>query len=353
MNIIPTTSKTKPASSLPEAVHPKMQVDAALPTYTAFGGRNQKNNTGIGVILLSRGMRLSRRSMLIELAKEGFDYVVSIEIGTERYDIEELERDFPFVRFVFIKDEVNTGLAINLAARELPSPFFFILWNDLHIIYAGGASRIRQLLYMEDETGDPKRLCTVPMIQNTEFETLPTIVSPLFRNKTVETVLMSSSKEDAPTLFPFDGVGIYNREAFFRIGGFDSSIENLHWQLMDFGFRAWLWGEEIACTQFVRLTFDGEEPKRDSSVDAGYRRFFLKNLAPVIHPSPDKENAANPPMHVDLPLRRFFPYLVHSSLRPFRAWVEFKTARAWITENAAKFRRDVASIGKMWEEQPQ
>jgi hypothetical protein len=122
------------------------------------------------------------------------------------------------------------------------------------------------------------------------------------------------------------------------IGGFDTSLTSTHWQLVDFGFRAYLWGEQISATQLIRLSYDGEPPPEDSTADESYRRFYLKNLAPIFQGD-----------HASLPLRRFFPYVWRVGGDLFTAWDEFLKTRHWLKGYQYRFRSDVRAIIELWE----
>jgi hypothetical protein len=342
-----------------------------LPTYTALGGSVTREISGISVVLLNRGSRPDMHSLFSMLEKEGFDYVVSIEKNSERYDIDRLVCEFPFVRFVFPKTEINPGVAINLGCLELKTKFFFVLWSDLSIIHANGAVKMRELLEYSklfpktarimqmDGTEAPsvnpiKRLCTVPMLQDTDFQTKPTIVTPIFSEKSPETDLDNTSKDEYPTLFPFDYLGFYDRERFTAIGGFDGKYENHYWQLLDFGFRAWLCGEEIRCTQFVRLTAAANEQIQKKTTDEGFRRYFLKCLSPRFIEEKGKKNSQKNESAYRLPLRSFFQYLkicgFSVGFRLVEAWRQFKEIRTWVKENSAQFHIDAGDFPKYWME---
>jgi hypothetical protein len=318
-----------------------------LPSYTAVGGKDREASTGLSAVLLNRSGRYPRRTLFQELEKTGFDYVISIESSPERYDVEELSGRFPFVRFILPRESISPGEQINLAASELSSPLFFVLWNDLRIIAGGGAGRMAERLTFTpeeqkkggDEKSPYKRLCTVPAIQNSRFETLPTLIAPaVFKNR-VKTLLFSPLEDGQPSLYPFDGVGIYDRERFIRLGGFDGTLKNTHWQFMDFGFRSWLWGEEIRSTQMVKISYDGEAPAADSTAEASYRRFYLKNLAPVFRGD-----------YAHLPLRRFPAYVFRSGEDLFAAWEDFSAGRRWVNLNRYRWKSDARTITDRWEE---
>jgi hypothetical protein len=279
---------------------------------------------------------------LQELEKAGFDYIVSMEGPQERYDVEELSLRFPSVRFILLKEALTPGAQINLAVSELSSPLFFVLWNDLRILHSGGAARMAERLFcpLEDmKAGNPgHRLCTAPLIQNSHFEALPTLIAPVFYKGAIKTVPFAIQREGTASLYPFDGVGVYDRDRFVRMGGFDGTLKSIHWQLMDFGFRAHLWGEEIRSTQLIRLSYNGEAPSEDSTAEESYRRFYLKNLAPVFQ----GDNA-------HIPLRRFFSYFFRSGGDPFSAWQEFAEGRRWVRLNRYRFRRDARALTDLWE----
>jgi hypothetical protein len=324
--------------------------NATLPSYTAVGGSERYATTGLSAVILNRRGRCPRRTFFQELEKTGFDYVLSIESAPERYDVEELSGRFPFARFILPRREITLGEQINLAASELDSPLFFVLWNDLKIITGGTAARMAERLSAQgaesaegetdsEEKKSPfKRLCTVPVIQNTRFETLPTLIAPAVFRKKIRTIPFEPYREGSLSLYPFDGVGIYDRERFIRLGGFDGTLKNTHWQFMDFGFRAYLWGEEIRLTQQTKLSYDGDMPPEDNTAEASYRRFYLKNLAPVFRGD-----------YAHLPLRRFPAYLFQSGGDPFAAWEDFSESRRWVKTNRYRWRCDARSVTERWD----
>ena len=144
-----------------------------LPSYTAVGGSERAASTGLSAILLNREGRFPRRTLFEGLKKAGFDNILSIEGPQERYDIEELSGLFPFIRFILLKEKISAGEKINLAAAELSCPHFFVLWNDYRFFNGINASRMVDLF-------GSRRLCTVPTIQNSQFEILHTLSSPMY-----------------------------------------------------------------------------------------------------------------------------------------------------------------------------
>jgi hypothetical protein len=324
------------------------------------GGDKRLASNGICAVLLRKGGRYARNSCFKELGNGGFDYVLSMETAGERYNIEELSGLFPFVRFILFKDSPNIGRQINVAAAECDTPLFFVLWNDFHPVLSLDAGRIAGRLLSKPneaaeisadtavETSESRRpfvrLCTVPVIQNSRFETMPTAYLPVVDGKKFGTAPFVPVKEGEPTLYPFDAAGVYDRARFISLGGFDPKLDSPYWQLLDFGLRAWLWGEEIRYTPHIRFMLEGAFRATDSTAGESYLRFFLKNLAPVI------QTSDTPAAH--LPLRRFPPYLMNSAAPPLKALRDFSDARNWIASNSRRFTRDVNAVSALWKSEP-
>ena len=320
-----------------------------LPSYTAVGGNERRASTGLSAVVLNRGGRYPRYTLFEELAKAGFDYVLSMEGALSRYDVEALSQSFPFVRFILLKEPVTPGEEINLAAVELSSPLFFVLWNDVKILRGGGAERMAERLQSfarasqeSDSKSQYKRLCTVPLIQDGHSEIMPTLIAPaLVPEKRTEasfkTIPFISRKEGLPSLYPFDSMGVYDRDRFIRLGGFDPSIKSYHWQLMDFGFRANLWGEEIASTQLIKLSYEGAIPPEDSTAGESFHSFFLKNMAPVFRGD-----------YAHIPYRRFPRYYRRRGGDIIAAWKEFGAGRRWVKINSFRFTSDARTLAERW-----
>ena len=306
-----------------------------LPSYTAVGGNERAAATGLSAVLLNRGGRFPRRTLFEQLKKTGFDYILSIEGEHERYDVEELSSYYPFIRFILLREKITTGEKINLAAAELGGPHFFVLWNDHSFFNGINASKMVDLF-------GGRRLCTVPTVQNSQFEIFKTLISPVYSKSSGGTVIKTQpdtpSRENQNTLYPHDWAGLYDKERFLRIGGFDREITHPHWQLMDFGFRSHLWDEELRSTQMIRLVYDGAAPAEDRSTENSYRLFYLKNLAPEWRSD-----------HAYLPWRTFPRYLVKSGWDIPGAWMEFSRERNWVLKNRNCFRRDARSLTESWE----
>ena len=295
------------------------------PAYTVVGGLERKNSSGVSVVVLDRGTPYNRAVLFEDLEKLGFDYIVSFVGNRTRYDIDGLSASFPSVRFI-ISEDVSCGEEINIAALELSGSHFLVIWNDMRIL-KGSA----------DSFEKNQKLCLVPVIQNGKFESLPTLFAPLILKGQVKTHPFEYEKEGQLSIFPFDGIGLYERESFLRLGGFDRSLSNFYWQLMDFGFRAHLWGEEISASNTIKISYEGSVTPKDLTGSDCFRRFYLKNLAPVFRGD-----------HANLPLRRFPGFLFRSKTGLFTSLDEFNKVREWVKLNQFRFRCDARTVAELW-----
>ena len=308
--------------------------DRAVP-YTVIGGikgRNCPERIPVSVVLLNRGSRLYRTQLLADLERVGFESILSIESGQEPPDVESLSGRFPQVRFLFLKEEITAGERINLGIRESCGPYVFVLWNDQRLSTAALSSRFFERLSEQDA------LCVAPFFSVREGDPAPTQLAPAFDRSSLRVLSFVPLKDGEKTLFPFDGCGIYSRERFIQTGGYDPAIPDPWWQKMDFGFRAWLWGEEIRMAQALRMGYEGNPPLEDTTPGASYGRFHLKNLAVRV-----REDGGM------LPLSAFLPYLVRAARNPFPAVAEFRAVREWVRLNRFRFRCDARSVVDLWE----
>lgn len=338
------------------------------PDYTVFGGSVKAaanvSGAGLSAVLLNRGSRIPRRHVFASLSAAGYDSIVSVETGGGHYELEALSDSFPQVRFVLLEGRHTIGEQINIAANEVRSPLFFVLWNDLRLLYGLSAAKIteRLMLPLDDAVAGKsrvnwfRRLCTVPIFQNAQFEQLPTVIAPVFLPQNsrgrFETTAYSAAKENAPSVFPFQGVGIYDRARFFAIDGFDTAIKNPHWQLADFGLRAWLRGEEIRCTHHIHLRYGAEffddadyPPLSAEAGDADFWLFYAKNLLPVLRRS---GIASDETYSAYLPLKKLPVFLIKSGGRIGERANIFFSTRAWLREKGHGLTRSARALFANW-----
>lgn len=304
--------------------------------YTVIGGRREpklrKNPPLISIVLLNRAGRVFKADTLTVLSKLNVYEIISIEGGGPGYDVEAMSQRFPAVRFIRIHNRITEGEKINIGIGEAESKYVFVLYDDMNAASGGLSDRLLEQVALSGV------LCAVPLIQSKKQSTVPTIMSPAFLRKSLKIVQLPPSVDGMDSLFPFDYTGIYDKELFTKLGGYDGRITGKWWQKLDFGFRAHMWGENIRCKTSFRVKYLDEIPEESITPDKSYRFFYLKNL--ILRFEGD---------YGTIPKSRFFSYYLRSGEGLFSARKEFQEARNWVEDNKYRFKMDARSITEIWE----
>jgi hypothetical protein len=284
------------------------------------------------MVLLNRGERLYKNDMFQQFEKLGIPEIISIEGPGSSYDIETLSGKFPKIKFLLLHSMASIGEQVNIGIEESYSKIVFVVWSDIDFSTSVVSSRTIEKIIERDI------LCTVPMFQNQKLEIMPTIQAPAFFRNRLKVVALPPKKDDMPSLYPYDYVGMYNKQRFTITGGFDHNLVNPYWQKMDFGFRSFMWGEQIRCSTSLRVTYTDDPPVEDTTPDENYKIFYLKNLSVRFRGDTGI-----------LPVSAFLRYLFKSGAGLFNAIREFKEARRWIHLNRYRFIQDARSVTDLWE----
>lgn len=311
----------------------RVQQDAATP-YTVVGGprwdRIRKYPFRLTVLVMARGDRLFRSELLRDLASRDIGEVIWVEGAVPSSDVDSLSRDFPDVRFLLVKAPCTIGERINIAVAEARAPLVLCLWSDTRV----SAFPLAVL----ESLAKSAAACALPVLRNAQGEPIPSWQSPAGRIRRFAPRFRTPSEEGENCLFPFDYCGLYAREKFSQLGGFDPRISNPYWQKLDFGLRCWLWGERIVGTKRMTVVYTGAPPSDDTTPDEGYKTFFLKSLAVRIR----KEMGV-------LPWWGLVEYMMRSDTGPLYAIKEFRAARSWVRTHKFRFRREPREIVERWE----
>ena len=304
--------------------------------YTVVGGlkkdRIRRYSSRLTILILGRGGRFYRGSLLEEILDLDFGDILYVEGPNIPYDVEPLFRKYPDVRFLLLRAESSTGEKLNLGIEEARSRLILVLWSDMRV---PASSLSTKLVDRIDESGV---LCTTPLLRNAKAEIIPSLETPAFIQGNLKVVPWTPRRDGLPTLFPFDYCGIYNKEKYLFTGGFDYSIVNPYWQKMDFGFRAFMWGERILSGTTPVLDYSLEVPSEDNTPDESYKFFYLKNLAVRFR----RDLGVLPSVH-------FFRYVFRSDRGPLYSLKEFLQVRKWVELNRYRFKRDARGLLNMWE----
>ena len=302
-------------------------------TYTVLGGSRGGDSTRekpLSILLLNRGTRIHRGETLAGMEHLFPAEIISIEGVRNTYDLEPLARKHPEIRFIRLHQAVSLGEYLNIGMEEASGTFVLVVWNDMRL----NQISLKVLERISENTG----LCTVPVLSNQRNEMVPSIISPGFHHKHLKVLPFVPKGESMLSLYPYDHCGLYRRQNFQLLEGFDAKITNPYWQLLDFGFRAYLWGERIASSNQFRITLTAERDVDDTTPDSGYRRFYLKNLLPRF----DKDRGI-------LPKGRFLPYYFRGGASFMDALHEFREIRDWVKLHQYRFAQDAKRIADLWE----
>ena len=301
--------------------------------YTVVGGsrtRSAETRIGVSAVVLNRGGRPVRTETLVPFAECGVDEVIAVLGPSPHYEVEQLSSRVPNTRFVLLSREVTVGEQIDIAVHEARTRYVLTIWTDMNppAISARTLERIREL----------DALAVVPLLRTERNETIPSVIAPAFYRSLFRTIPTQPGSEGAPTRCVYGDIGVFDKARLERLGGHDSRIRNPYWQRLDLGMRAFLWGEQIRVLPSLRVQTTRPLPADDTTPDAGYARFHLKNLGTRFVRDQGR-----------LPLRQIVPFALRSGLGIPDAIRQFRDARAWVHENRYRFSQDARRITELWE----
>ncbi len=300
---------------------------------TIIGGteKNPYAAHPISVVVLTREISHYKNQIFESLMKNGFESIISVEHHTDNYSIDELSRTFPCVKFIIPHEKISTGEKINISMSEVDSPYVLVLWDDIKT----RVNMVSDLLLAR--LHESEALCLSPVLLNDQMQNILVKMTPVLKKGSFTVMPGQVLYDNTPTLYNFDCIGIYNRQRFIQMGGFDYTITSSYWQNIDFCMRSWLWGEKIFCSPLFRLSYEDISPVEDSTINTSYLRFYLKNLLPFY-----KNDYAY------IPVSAFFGFARRSSSF-FGSISLFKAARLWVETNQYRFKKDASSLISQWD----
>lgn len=302
--------------------------------YTVVSGTETETNSfeGLSIVVLNRGGKPFKNEVLTRLCELNTPEIISVETSEKIYEMEMMARKLSPLKFLFLSPDISVGERINIAVQEAAGSHVLVLWNDMHLQIGAQSGRLFRQAVSEDV------LCSIPVLMNPKKETIPTRIAPGFSRRKLEVYPLRSVKNHTPTLYPFDFCGIYNRQKFLLTGGYDPAILSPYWQKLDFGFRAFLWGETIRTYTGIKMNYINDIPKEDITRDSCYRKFFLKNLA--LRYTGDS---------CVLPFTRFLSFLIQSGGGVVNSFRDYRIIGRWVKDNRYRFKTDPYNLTELWE----
>ena len=304
-------------------------------SYTVVGGqrkdRIRKYSSVVTIMLLNRAGKFDREKVYEEFKHLDFAEILCVEGPDSAYDIEERTRRYPDIRFLLLKETVSVGERINVGFEETRSRHVVVTWSDIRL---SRSVLTPVLIEKVEKSGD---LCIVPLMRAGK-SMIPSLHVPLFEGRKLKVMPWHSVTDGMQSIFPFDYCGIYDRVQFQLLGGFDQDITNPYWQKLDFGFRAFMWGQRLTCDTTFEVSYLSDAAIEDNTPDASYKIFYLKNVAVK-----KKEKGGI------LPGYRFLGYVLKSDTGPIYSFEEFMAVRKWVSANRDRFRQDCRGVIASWE----
>lgn len=300
---------------------------------TVFGGIENyaDDSLNISVILLNKNGNYFKQSNFENLLGCNFRSIISVESNPDNFSIDEISKKYPAVKFIIPQEEATDGELINLAMSEISSEYVLVLRDSLYIpsgiILTNLAERLKNECVF----------CLVPRLFDVQKNGIFCQFSPTIEKNKFVVESSSVAMDGVKTLYPFDNIAFYNREKFIQLGGFDYTIKSKYWQNLDFGLRAWLWGEEIKLTTLFKFNYLTEYPVEDKTANLDYLRYYLKNEVPK--------------MKLDQGIIKrvdFFKFYKNSGCGLLEARKQFLEARNWVYKNRYKFKMSLEALIQEW-----
>lgn len=300
---------------------------------TVIGGKPNinANPLNISVILLNSSGSHFKNHIFENLIQCNFQSIVSIEHDPTNTTIDEMSKKFPMVKFVVPLESASDGELVNIGMAEVASDYVLVLRDTLNI-----PSKII-LQNLASSLTKSGIYCLVPRLVDKNKNSLPITFYPSAERSHFVVEAAFAMSDGMKTLYPFDYIGLYNREKFISLGGFDWTINSPYWQNLDLALRAWLWGEEIKFTSLLQFSYIGESHVEDHSINIDYLRYYLKNELPKIKMEEAYIKKSN-----------FLIFLFRSSCGFLEARRQFKEAANWVKRNKYRFKMDLQTFIENW-----
>lgn len=238
--------------------------------YMMWGNGGHCHEKNISLVLLNRGARIDKNALFNRKFYAHFDSIISIEPPGSSPEVYEMNKNSSQFRFLVPQKELTPGEQIDLAATLISDTWFCVLWNDQIL----DKEMIPPTEIMEEES----TIIYVPFLKDMRKKNpIPTMMVPNLRRKKLELKGYGNVDSGGRSFYPFDFVGIYHRQFFLEMGGFDNSFKNPYWQLIDFGARLLMFGKNIRLNPYFLVHYEAEiEPYREI-FDRDYLLYVLKS----------------------------------------------------------------------------
>ena len=300
---------------------------------TVLGGKQKPAQVkmNVSVILINTHSSHLRLKNLEVLQRAGFEKIISMEPNGDNYNLEDFVNKCPDVKFIIPQEKVTVGDLINIGMEEVNSDYVLVINDSLSL------SNFRLSPVSIQKLIDRKQYCFVPRLFIDKNQTLPVNLIPHVEKGVLKIEAVDSLQDNTETLYPYDFIGLYNRQKFIQLGGFDYTIESTYWQNLDLAMRSWLWGERTSITTSFGLSYLEDAPVEDATSNVSQFRFYLKNLAPRFILD-----------HGEIPCKTLLRMIRRSACGFVETINQFKDARNWVKKNQYRFKTDASLLISDW-----
>ena len=184
------------------------------------------------------------------------------------------ENIFTDVTFIVFETPPTLAERINALANTCGTSYFFLTRSDT-VLVAFDFAQLRQTMNLYHPA------VLTPLVFNKNKELMPSVRVPhISKDNTIDPISFLPSRGTDDTLYPFLGLGLYDRALFQRLRGYDENIVNAYWQALDFGTRCWLYGSVILSVNSMAVHFYSKQFLiEDRSDNSSCDRYYTKALA--------------------------------------------------------------------------
>ncbi len=236
-----------------------------------INGLHREEILAIGI--MDTGTREDLESAVSWFAKN-YNHGIHVITQSDRMAQDNYEDRFPDVTFIVFDVSPSLAERINALANTCGTTYFLVTRSDTELV-AFDFNAMRTMMQSEEHPA-----VLTPLVFNKSKELIPTVRAPHMEKNQIEPLSFMPSTGTDSNLYPFLGLGLYDRALFQRLRGYDESINGSYWQALDLGTRCWLYGYPIYSVNLMAILFYSKQFLiEDRSESDGCDRFYTKALA--------------------------------------------------------------------------
>lgn len=202
-----------------------------------------------------------------------FNHGLHVITTRERFKSLSLDTKFTDIVYIVFDTMPSLGQRANAMSEVCSSSYFFLTRSDVDLVDFNWDELLKKI------TSHDRPVVLAPLVFNKNKELVPTVRIPHFNKKEIDPAGCNPATVDTETLYPFLGLGLYDKTLFRKLRGYDTEIESAFWQCLDFGTRCWLYGYSIKTVNDVAIIFYSKQFMIEDRSDAqGVDRFYTKAL---------------------------------------------------------------------------